>query len=62
MDSYLRRRGVCSCNMISAVNEQPQFVATAELGGESCVAEASTKKQAMRLASQQLLESMGEYD
>ena len=54
--------GVCSCNIISAVNEQPQFVATAELGGESCVAEASTKKQAMRLASQQLLESMGEYD
>jgi len=54
--------GRCNCNMVSAKNEQPLFVATAELGSESCVAEASTKKQAMRLASQQVLESLGEYD
>jgi len=54
--------GRCNCNMVSEKNKQPLFVATAELGSETCVAEASTKKQAMRLASQQVLESLGEYD
>lgn len=53
---------VGECENIAPPGTSPVFVATMRLGADQARAEASTKKQAQRLASQKLLEMVGEYD
>lgn len=54
-----------SCVSVTQVNEgevPPLFVAIMQYGQQTASASASTKKQAQRLAAQQLLETAGEYN
>ena len=48
--------------LISEPGDPPRFVATMRYGNEEARAEASTKSDAKRNASRQLLELIGEYD
>ena len=53
---------VGECINTASTNETPRYVATVRLGNDEARAEATNKKQAIRLASQQILEANGEYD
>ena len=53
---------VGECINTASTNETARYVATVRLGNDEARAEATSKKQAIRLASQQILEANGEYD
>ena len=53
---------VGECINTASTNETARYVATVRLGNDETRAEATSKKQAIRLASQQILEATGEYD
>jgi dsRNA-specific ribonuclease len=50
------------CVNVAKPGKPPEFVATMRLGADRITASGNTKKNAVRLASQQLLEKIGEYD
>jgi hypothetical protein len=55
--------GICeSTTTIDDADGPPLHVAVMRFGQQTASAQATTRKHAMRLAAQQLLEAAGEYD